>query len=649
MRNWRFIAAILALGTLGAINLTSPAYAPSLPSFVAKMSGNNEVPTANTRATGTANFQVNADRHEMVNDIHTSNAGIKVGDNPQAIAVDPNANIIYVTYKFSNKLSVINSTTDKLLPDIHIGSPSPAIAVNANTSQVFADIPTNNTVIAIDPIERRIDYHVHAATSPHSLPGVIFADTKYNKVYVVNQACDNISMINAEDQSVSGLRDNISTINVENCSAKHVSQPSALAFDGTSKRPLLYVANYQNGSVTVMDTVGQIGHIIANVRVGSNPDAIGVDSINGIVKVYVANQFSNNVAVIDASKLQDGNYTGKLSSKVIDPKILDEKFIRVGNHPIALAVDTTNHNVYVTNRDDSVSIINGKRDHVTATISLRHSPLGIAVNPNSHIVYVADAGSDLISVINGTSHQLVAGLNFEIINPLNSSAPYIDCKDLTDGKHRTFSDSLGFFRYPVDTKILCQAISNDNKLSFSSWDPNHNKAYKETNIGSQIFFSIFCNDLPPNMKNNDTIVLSASKYDTVTANFEQSKNFVNECANRTSLVILGIIILSAILSVFSANIPIVGKIKIFPTLARLSRTEILTIDGSVIVGVLILLSLQGSRPQLTEITASIVFPFAISVIVVLMKFYQIGKKLIITGFVNLMISIIILIVASYFQ
>jgi len=166
---------------------------------------------------------------------------------------------------------------------------------------------------------------------------------------------------------------------------------------------------------------------------------------------------------------------------------------------------------------------------------------------------------------------------------------------------------------------------------------------------TQIFFSFFCNDLPPNMKNNDTIVLSASKYDTVTANFELSKNFVNECANRTSLVVLFFIIVSAILSVFSSKIPMVGKKKIFPTLARLSRTEILTIDGSVIVGVLILLSLQGSRPQLTEITASIVFPFAISVIVVLMKFYQVGKKLIITGFVNLMISIIILIVASYFQ
>jgi hypothetical protein len=145
-------------------------------------------------------------------------------------------------------------------------------------------------------------------------------------------------------------------------------------------------------------------------------------------------------------------------------------------------------------------------------------------------------------------------------------------------------------------------------------------------------YTIFCSEQPSDLRNNGTIVLPVSKYDELIAHFEKSKTFVNKCANQTSLIFVFSLIIATIASIFYSRIPLLNRIKVFRSLMHLKPTEIITIDASVIVGVLILLSLQGNRTQVTGITASIVFPFAISVVTVLAKFYPLGKRLVITGF-----------------
>jgi hypothetical protein len=77
-----------------------------------------------------------------------------------------------------------------------------------------------------------------------------------------------------------------------------------------------------------------------------------------------------------------------------------------------------------------------------------------------------------------------------------------------------------------------------------------------------------------------------------------------------------------------------------------NTTFIIEIDAAVITGTLILISLQGiDLPRITGITATIVFPFAISVIVTLIHKEKLGTRLMIAGFINLMISIVLLALA----
>ena len=79
----------------------------------------------------------------------------------------------------------------------------------------------------------------------------------------------------------------------------------------------------------------------------------------------------------------------------------------------------------------------------------------------------------------------------------------------------------------------------------------------------------------------------------------------------------------------------------------LSKGEIIGFDSAVIAGVLIFLTISegfesNEQTQISIITASIVFPFAISAIFAVGKHQGLAVRLMIAGFVNLMVSIILL-------
>jgi hypothetical protein len=76
-------------------------------------------------------------------------------------------------------------------------------------------------------------------------------------------------------------------------------------------------------------------------------------------------------------------------------------------------------------------------------------------------------------------------------------------------------------------------------------------------------------------------------------------------------------------------------------------TDILGINVEIIAGVLIFLSLEGCVPneeaQINIITANNEFPFVISVIATLLNFKPFGIRFRIAGFVNLMVSVILIV------
>ena len=82
--------------------------------------------------------------------------------------------------------------------------------------------------------------------------------------------------------------------------------------------------------------------------------------------------------------------------------------IKVGDGPNEVAVNPDTNMVYVINqRSDSLSVIDGSTNNVVKTIDVGDFPAGVAVNPNTNMVYVTNLHSDSLSVIDGSTNNVV--------------------------------------------------------------------------------------------------------------------------------------------------------------------------------------------------------------------------------------------------
>jgi YVTN family beta-propeller protein len=79
------------------------------------------------------------------------------------------------------------------------------------------------------------------------------------------------------------------------------------------------------------------------------------------------------------------------------------------SQPMGLAVNSSTGRIYVSNAEsDNVSVIDDANSTVIATIPVGHTPRGIAVNAKENRVYVANSGSNEVTVIDGESNEVIA-------------------------------------------------------------------------------------------------------------------------------------------------------------------------------------------------------------------------------------------------
>lgn len=137
----------------------------------------------------------------------------------------------------------------------------------------------------------------------------------------------------------------------------------------------IYIANQGSNNVSVID--GNTNTVTATIPVGTQPSGIAVNPLTR--RIYVANLADNNVSVIED-----------------DPVIAT---IPVGTAPRAVAVNSRLNRVYVANRDtNNLSVIDGRFNNVIATVEVGTQPKSVAVNQITDRVYVANEGSGDVSV-----------------------------------------------------------------------------------------------------------------------------------------------------------------------------------------------------------------------------------------------------------
>ena len=233
--------------------------------------------------------------------------------------------------------------------------------------------------------------------------------------------------------------------------------PVGIAVNPNTKK--IYVANEYSNTVSVLDT--ETDKVQDRINVGVFPYGIDINPLNN--RVYVTNRGSNTVSVID----------GSINSKLDD--------ITVGKSPVDIAVNPSANWIYVTNLDDgTVSVIDGITNRVIDTISVGKTPYGIAVNPLFNKIYVADIIKNTVSVIDGQTNKISANISV-------GKRPTGLEIDLTNGSNKLYvanhdSDSVSVIDIITNSVIDNISSVGDSPVGMAI-NPITNKLYI-SNIGS---------------------------------------------------------------------------------------------------------------------------------------------------------------------
>jgi YVTN family beta-propeller protein len=412
-------------------------------------------------ADNTSSYLSNYDNNNVIN------SGIKVDSYPVGVAVNPTTNKIYVANEFSNTVSIVDGSTDKIEATVQVGSFPYSIDVNPLNNRVYVTNRGSDSVSVIDGSTNLKITDVSVGKSPVG----IAVNPSLSLAYVTNIESGTVSVIDGITNTIS------STIKVGNI-------PYGIAVNPTTNRT--YITNIGDGTISVIDNSAIISNNnssndnsnkIARTSFGKNggivaPTGIAINTSTN--RAYVTDYASNTVFVIDLNT-NINNVIGR---------------IKVGDNPVGISINPISNKIYVANiGDNTVSIINGSdlnrnqpiknnNNNITVNPLLKTSfnknnnllariPVNIkfplvasftAVNSATNKIYVTNTASNTISVIDGNKDAVLVKLNFHT-NPPNAGE--IVCNGVR---------SLGTNSALYTKGEMLQCVANPHRtFNFDSW------------------------------------------------------------------------------------------------------------------------------------------------------------------------------------
>lgn len=338
---------------------------------------------------------------------------IPVGGFPTGIALNPATDTIYVGNGNTGTLSLIdgqrcNASTTRgcrqRLTAVTAGIDPIGIAVDGTTGTLYV-ANASGTVAVVDgrrcnarDISRCDARPAIVRVGPN--PQFLAVDEKTHTVYVANSGADTVSVIDARAcnaRRTSGCK--------VLATAKAGSQPFTLAVNDATGT--LYVADLGAGTVSVVDAsrcnatdVSGCDRKPTTVRVGAFPGGIALDSRTNTI--YVTGQVGSDVWVID------GNSCSALRSGGCARTPMR---VAAGPGARGIALNQRTDTVYVANTAaGTVSVIDGSTCNATVRRGCGQvapqapvgvSPRRVVVDEVTNTVYVTNAGSNSVTMLNG--------------------------------------------------------------------------------------------------------------------------------------------------------------------------------------------------------------------------------------------------------
>lgn len=329
---------------------------------------------------------------------------VPVGTKPQAVAVNPSTNKIYVANRESNNVTVIDGT-DNSTVNVTVGSGASDIAVNTVTNKIYVANTLANTVTVIDGVNNST-----ATIAVGNFPVAIEINPLTNKIYVANQSSNTATIIDGADNSTTSIA--VGT------------NPRALAVNPVTNK--IYVTARDSSFVTVIDGADNSAAAI-NIELGA--DIVAVNPVTN--KIYVAG--STFVGVIDGASSSAATFffgspttmaVNSMTNRIYvndsygDVGIIDgadnsTTFVDLGSIPGPIALNPATNKIYIPARSSvatSMKIIDGASNSITTipTGGFLLLPSDVAVNPVTNKIYVANSFTNDVTVVEDTNNSSAA-------------------------------------------------------------------------------------------------------------------------------------------------------------------------------------------------------------------------------------------------
>ena len=313
-------------------------FAPSLRVYVAN-AGNNTLTfyTATSPQSGTTTITLPAD----------ANA------DPQLLAAGSTLPFVYVGFgPGRNTIGVVSLTSNTLIGDIPIGADPLAMQGSSDGKKLFV-AKSNGTVDVVDTTTNTVSTTITfggGCGKPSSF--ALKADGTY--LYVACDTTNNLFWINASTNAYTDVP-----------AAVVGSGPHFATYDVKNNR--VVVTNSGGNSVSIISedasNTATLHQVIATVSAGTKP--VGATALADGSRIYVANQDSNNVTVINSS-----NLTVKTTIDLSGQP--DQILSSTDSLRVAVSVSGASHNV---------TSIDTTTDAVSATFPLSADPSYLLLMP----------------------------------------------------------------------------------------------------------------------------------------------------------------------------------------------------------------------------------------------------------------------------
>jgi YVTN family beta-propeller protein len=295
---------------------------------------------------------------------------IKVGRYPAGVAVGDNLNLGVVTSESDDNVSLINLQTLERLGTAGAGrSPAEGIAIHEKTNRAFVGNVGSDNVSVIN-LETRAEI---TKIPVGRFPIGVAVSQQLDRVYVANGEDSSVSVIDANSLAV------ITKFGVG-------ARPGGIAVSPHVGQGI--VTSRTDNNVTLFDLVTFA--VLGTVPVGQHPRGVAADPNSALA--VVANAASNDISLVD----------------MVNRRVTAN--INVGQAPTGVAIHAESHSAVVTNSgvtktnnsisaNTSVSVVNLDERAVVAEVPVGAAAFGVAVDQRTQRAFVANFGSDTVTVI----------------------------------------------------------------------------------------------------------------------------------------------------------------------------------------------------------------------------------------------------------